>query len=91
MCARSSKVGKWNIIRVFVVRGVIDEEGSKTEPDVGGRRRWYPSHVLKGVHERGGGRSWLRTRVTAVGDSVMVTQRGLVGSTSTGVGFVSVI
>jgi hypothetical protein len=46
--------GKWNNIRVFVVRGVIDEEGSEAGPKVGGRRRGQLFQIERGVHGRGG-------------------------------------
>jgi hypothetical protein len=91
MGTRSSLVGKWNNIQIFVVRGIIDEGGSKTGTEVGRRRKWHLFQVLKGVHERGEAKNMLMTRVTWVGDSVMATQRGLVGSTSTRMGFVSLI
>jgi hypothetical protein len=91
MCARRGTDGKWNLIGVLVVREVVDEESSKTGPEVGVSIGWQLFKIRKGVHGRGGRGSWPRTRGTACSDSVMATPRGLVGSTSTGVGFVGLV
>jgi hypothetical protein len=91
ICARRGTNGKWNLKGVLVIREVIDEKSSKPGPEVRVRRRQQLFQIRKGVHGRGRRGSWPSARGTAGGDNVMATPRGLVGSTSTGVCFISLV